>query len=264
MKIADLLNKYYPDKADKLFRLFPRMENTARETDVIPWEEEFGIADRNPEAAKEIEFWSKLADMKAISEEEAAKKISEIVERCGAVSITKGVAWFGDEKKVSFRDRVPEFHVIVHELGHVHFEATDPVWASVYGGGEELLHLIYGGRLENVFEDNEKAVSNYIKLLELGYTDRDAFFKVADGIAERLVDKLGLKFEDSDPIPMPGVDELINNHTSARMVLFTGSIPSADNFPQNLLVCATSAIIYRDGFESLWIEFLKELEKWQP
>jgi len=106
--------------------------------EVIPWQEEFAIADRNPEVIDFLEFLNELLCMKAITQEEYEREVSKLP---AYASKTGGVA-FIEEGVVSFRDENPPENVIIHEVGHCYFREPDQIWSASYGGGESLFWLI--------------------------------------------------------------------------------------------------------------------------
>ena len=110
----------------------------SKSVEVIPWQEEFAVADFNPEVIDYLEFLEKLLGMKAISQEEYEREISKLP---SYASKTGGVA-FIEEGVVSFRSPNPEEHVVVHEVGHCYFRENDRIWSASYGGGESLFWLI--------------------------------------------------------------------------------------------------------------------------
>ncbi|ADU97732.1 hypothetical protein Theam_1776 (plasmid) [Thermovibrio ammonificans HB-1] len=140
MKAIELLEKHYPDTLKVLEGKFPEFVETARRVEVIPWREEFQVADRNPEVIDEIEFWETLTQNGLVSLEEARNRVDAILKEKGYSSKTMGIA-FIEAGEVSFRTEVPPLSVLLHEIGHVHFREPDPVWSSVYGGGETLFWL---------------------------------------------------------------------------------------------------------------------------
>ena len=119
-------------------RKFPDFTEFSKTVEVIPWQEEFGIGDFNPEVVDFIEFLDRLLQMQAISREEYEREIGKLP---SYASRTEGVA-FIEEKVVSFRSPNPEEHVVVHEIGHCYFRENDRVWSASYGGGESLFWLI--------------------------------------------------------------------------------------------------------------------------
>jgi len=78
MKAIDLFVDYYPELTKQIEKTFPDFLVTAEEVKVIPWREEFCVADYNPEVIDEIEFWNTLFDNNLISEKEWREKISNI------------------------------------------------------------------------------------------------------------------------------------------------------------------------------------------
>jgi hypothetical protein len=119
-------------------RKFPDFVEFSKSVEVIPWQEEFAIADHNPEVIDYLEFLEKLLQMQAISQEEYERETSNLP---SYASKTGGVA-FIEDNVVSFRSPNPEEHVVVHEIGHCYFKENDRVWNASYGGGESLFWLI--------------------------------------------------------------------------------------------------------------------------
>ncbi len=119
-------------------RKFPDFVEFSKSVDVIPWQEDFAIADYNPEVIDHLEFLEKLLQMQAISQEEYEREVSKLP---AYASKTGGVA-FIEERVVSFREENPPEHIIVHEVGHCYFKENDRVWSASYGGGESLFWLI--------------------------------------------------------------------------------------------------------------------------
>jgi len=119
-------------------RKFPDFVKFSKSVEVVPWDDEYAIADHNPEVVDFIEFLDRLLQMQAISREEYERELSKLP---SYASKTGGVA-FIEEGVVSFRDENPPEHIIVHEVGHCYFRENDMVWSSSYGGGEALFWLI--------------------------------------------------------------------------------------------------------------------------
>lgn len=121
-----------------IVKKFPDFVEFSKSVEVIPWQEEFAVADYNPEVIDYLEFLEKLLEMKAISQEEYEREISKLPPYA---SKTGGVA-FIEDKVVSFREENPPEHIIVHEVGHCYFKENDRIWNASYGGGESLFWLI--------------------------------------------------------------------------------------------------------------------------
>jgi hypothetical protein len=117
---------------------FPDFVEFSREIEVVPWVEEYAVADYNPEVVDFIEFLDRLLQMRAISQEEFERETSNLP---SYASKTGGVA-FIEEGVVSFREENPPEHIVVHEVGHCYFRENDRVWNASYGGGESLFWLI--------------------------------------------------------------------------------------------------------------------------
>jgi len=134
-------------------RKFPDFVEFSRSIEVIPWQEEFAVADHNPEVIDYLEFLERLLQMQAISQEEFERETSKLP---SYASKTGGVA-FIEDNVVSFREENPEEHIVVHEVGHCYFKENDRVWNASYGGGESLFWLIIRKNLPL----NELAVFQY-------------------------------------------------------------------------------------------------------
>ncbi len=117
---------------------FPDFVEFSKSVEVVPWEDEYAIADHNPEVIDFLEFLETLLQMQAISQEEYEREVSKLP---AYASKTGGVA-FIEDNVVSFRSPNPEEHVVVHEIGHCYFKENDRVWNASYGGGESLFWLI--------------------------------------------------------------------------------------------------------------------------
>jgi len=148
----------------------------SKSVEVIPWQEEFAVADRNPEVIDFLDFLNKLLDMKAITQEEYEKEISKLP---AYASKTGGVA-FIEDNVVSFRSPDPEEHIIVHEVGHCYFKENDRIWSSSYGGGESLFWLI----LRQDLPLNELAIFQYHSWLRRVLQGR------VEEVAKEIVSKL--------------------------------------------------------------------------
>jgi hypothetical protein len=119
-------------------RKFPDFVEFSKSVEVVSWEDEYAIADYNPEVIDHLEFLEKLLHMEAITQEEFEKELSKLP---SYASKTGGVA-FIEENLVSFREENPPEHIVVHEIGHCYFRENDRVWNASYGGGESLFWLI--------------------------------------------------------------------------------------------------------------------------
>ena len=119
-------------------RKFPDFVEFSKSVEVVPWQDEYAIADHNPEVVDFIEFLDRLLQMQAISREEYERELSKLP---SYASKTGGVA-FIEDNMVSFRSPNPEEHIVVHEIGHCYFKENDRIWSASYGGGEGLFWLI--------------------------------------------------------------------------------------------------------------------------
>ncbi len=157
-------------------RKFPDFTEFSKSVEVIPWQEEFAIADHNPEVIDFLEFLNELLSMRAITQKEYEKEVAKLP---AYASKTGGVA-FIEEGVVSFRDENPPEHVIIHEVGHVYFRENDMVWSSSYGGGEALFWLI----LRQDLPLNELAIFQWHSWLRRTLEGR------VEEVAEEIVRKL--------------------------------------------------------------------------
>jgi hypothetical protein len=119
-------------------RKFPDFVEFSKTVEVVPWDDAYAIADKNPEVIDLLEFLHELLSMKAITQEEYEREVSKLP---AYASKTGGVA-FIEEGVVSFREENPAEHIIVHEIGHCYFREPDKIWSASYGGGESLFWLI--------------------------------------------------------------------------------------------------------------------------
>jgi hypothetical protein len=139
LKAIELIEKL--DIFSKLQKLFPEFVESAKTITVIPWQEEFQIADKNPEIIDAMDFYAMLYKNKKISQEEYEKQINDLFAQAkGYISRTEGIA-FIKEREISFRSPKPKITYVIHEIGHIHYEEPDPVWSATYGGGELLMQL---------------------------------------------------------------------------------------------------------------------------
>ncbi len=157
-------------------RKFQDFVEFSKSVEVIPWQEEFAIADHNPEVIDFLEFLNELLSMRAITQEEYEKEVAKLP---AYASKTGGVA-FIKERKVSFRDENPPQNVIIHEVGHCYFREPDQIWSASYGGGESLFWLI----IRNDLALNELAIFQWHSWLRRTLEGRVE--EVAEEIVRRL------------------------------------------------------------------------------
>lgn len=233
---------------------FPEMFEFAKEVEVIPWDMEFAVADKNAEVLDEIEFYEELARNGLMDWEEVSRKREELLKKSGYVSRTEGIA-FIEDKRVSFRKSVPPLGVALHELGHVFFEETDAVWSATYGGGEELMWLI----IRDIYKPQipaEEAVRNYNRFFKFAlFENPEKAEEIMSEIAEEIMDRYNLKGKmEGFPIePKSKIDELM---------LWIGTIPTSDNQVsknQSILVNHLENIRWRGGFTQISQEFITEI-----
>jgi len=209
MKLKDFMEKLYPQETQKLKEKLPEIYSFSKEVEVVPWSEEFQIADKNPEAVDKLEFLWMLLKAEMISEEEYKKQLKKIP----YASKTVGAAII-EEKAVSFREEIPQFSTIIHELGHVFFKELDISWNSSYGGGETLLYLI----LKEKVEGNEETVKNYMRIYNLVYYTPPSKIKTVHSIIGKQISENLKKIGFSDW----EIDEI------QALMLMAGSLPSLE------------------------------------
>ena len=190
MNLKEFMKKYESLKEFQIFKeKFPEMYEFSKYVEVIPWQDDFAIADKNPEVLEELEFYETLYQNGMIDEKEYERLREKVWKKTsGIVSKTMGIA-FTDDNVVSFRSQRPPFWVVVHELGHCYFKEPDPVWSSVYGGGESVLWLIVKGHLEG----NEETVRRYMDFLKLTYENPKKANEVLNEVARKLLEDKGVK-----------------------------------------------------------------------
>jgi hypothetical protein len=183
MQAIELLEN--SDIFPKLKKLFPEFVESAKTITVIPWEESFQVADKNPEIIDAIDFYEMLYKNNLISQEEYERQIKELFTQAkGFISRTEGIA-FIKERKISFRSLKPKTTYVIHEIGHIHYEEPDPVWSATYGGGEMLMQLA----LFQGYVTNDKAIRNYHSIIHKALNQPK---NIAKELAEIIIEKTKL------------------------------------------------------------------------
>lgn len=170
MTVYDLLKKHYPDYLFKLKKVYPDFFSQLKKIPVFPWKDEYNIADKNPEIIETIRKLDKLLEETKISKEEYQKAVSELPRTFA--SRTEGIS-FIQAGFVSFRDKIPSIHVILHEAGHIYFKETDLFWNATYGGGEILFFL----GLKDKYRVTEENIFHYMSLLKQCYEDPEEVYQ---------------------------------------------------------------------------------------
>jgi len=154
--LYSFMKEAYPEETQWLEDTYPNMMQTAKQIKIFPWQDEYAIADRNPEFIDQLHLLQMALESGVIDKEEFEKEIRKA--HPGYASKTLAVA-LRQEKAVSFRE-YPSISVIIHELGHIHFDVDDLEWNSVYGGGENLIHLTYSKK----GHFTEQQIAEYMRL----------------------------------------------------------------------------------------------------
>ncbi len=234
--------KYSNDNHFKKWKLkFPKMYNFASQVKVIPWQDEYAVADRNPEIIDEIKFYEMLLDNKMITEEE----YQQFVRRLPPASKTLGVA-FIEDKAVSFRNSFPTLATAIHELGHVYFRETDPVWSSAYGGGEELMWLIATDKTEG----GEEEIIKWNTLMRMAYEDYDRLLNILDKAAESVASQYNMDIMGNDNWIAIKAFPNIPKRPIYGYMLYSGVMPTTDELftLQPILVNIIEGVRFQDTF----------------
>ena len=250
-----LLYRKHPEQFKKLKEKFPEMVKTAMETEIIPWEDEYAIGDKNPEVIEELRFWEELYRNGMVDEKECRRRIDETLRKAGYASRTEGIA-FIEEKKVSFRSKVPPFWVVLHELGHVHYQIPDSIWNATYGGAEILVHL----SLEDRYDIREENVRQFIWLKKLSYKDPKEFERI-------VIERLRKVFPDTQPsilsfmllagtIPPTREDLHILDHRDPKLT----QIETTPEVVQSFMVNLVEGLRWGDPFYRRYAEVLGMVE----
>ncbi|MEM4668903.1 MAG: hypothetical protein QW650_00080 [Thermofilum sp.] len=170
MMAIELLERY-ADLVERLREGFEGFLESAKRIEVVPWRDEFAVADKNPEVFFQIERLRKELEEGRID----WKVYKEMMEKLAVVPtcVTMGVA-FIEEGKVSFRKVPPPADVLIHEVGHVHFRVGDLYWSSEYGGGE----LLVWAHLKRICDTDEEKVKSFMEFYELATHDAEKAHKI--------------------------------------------------------------------------------------
>lgn len=250
MYLDSLLIKY--PQTEKLRDKFPDMFEFSKSVEVIPWQKEFEVHDKNPEIIDAVDFLDILYKNNMISSEQYREKLNSVVK--GFASKTLAVSFIRD-KQVSFRTDVPKFDTILHELGHIYFEVNDLIWNTMYGGGEVLLHFA----LRDRYKINEGNIRKYHAYLTQALEAPDFMH---NQIVEAIAPKINV-YPHLFPICLyegylpdffdQGVDfDIINNLNSPEWQKYSVTSSHLFMFFQNLI----SGLIYRDSFSVQYAKWL--------
>ncbi|MEN3039791.1 MAG: hypothetical protein ABDI07_11720, partial [Candidatus Kryptonium sp.] len=104
MTLYEFIKRYergdYAELLNKFKFKFPSMFELTREIEVIPWQPDFAIADKNPEVINQLEFYEFLLKNNIITEEDYKKQTEKLGRQYS--SRTEAVS-FIQTKQVSFR-----------------------------------------------------------------------------------------------------------------------------------------------------------------
>ena len=241
MRLYELLSSYEESEYLKKFKeKFPLIFEFSKEVEVLPWREEFGIADFNPEVVDKLEELEEKLKEGLISKEEYEREVRNLKE----ASRTEGIA-FLEKKQVSFRRERPHLSLVLHELGHVFFGESDRIWSSRYGGGEFLMRLI----IEEVVDGDEKTVRDFMEFLKQLDENPEKAGRLLDRAAQAVSKKYGLSCTGAREFSLRcGVILFPSERTEAL------SREECSMFVINMLEGAN----FKDP---LWTECLKELLK---
>lgn len=222
----------------------------AGEVEVVPWRDEFAIADRNPEILETIEDLDRKLRKGLITEEEYHRELEKLPRESS--SRTEGIS-FIEEKKVSFRKERPELWVVIHELGHVFFRERDDVWNAKYGGGETLLWLIVKGKMDG----DENTVKAYMNLLKDIKRKPEKVKKVLNEAARRIGEKFNLPFRNA--LGLCVWSGCIPGNLSTR-INFSEPQNLSDELGSNECYCIIIDALEGTRYDDfLWKEYLKEI-----
>jgi len=232
-------NKYYSVFKGKL----PRMYEFSAEVEIIPWQDEYAIADRNPEIIDEIEFWEYLLKNNLITQKEFDEKMKSIPRVYASKTLAIS---FKETNQVSFREEFPPFPTILHELGHCFFKEDDPIWSSVRGGGESIMWLILEGKLKG----DEETIRKYHSLLHLGYINPQKLEEFLNEVAEEIIQKRNINLDKIElPFDLPATP--LNYYC-----LGAGWIRTPETDAIDVLIEAVEGTRHLDGW---WVVLLNEV-----
>jgi hypothetical protein len=137
--------------------------------------------------------------------------------------------------------------VILHELGHCYYEEEDPIWSSVYGGGEFLMNLILMEKLEG----NEETIKYYHRLIHFGFLCPWYLEEQLNKIAQQLLEELEIDTSNMNLTALGIPNTPINIYASC-----SGWLRRPDDPPTMVLVEALEGVRWNDGW---WVRFVKKL-----
>lgn len=181
MKLIELIQQNPSQEYLLLKEKFPTLYKLTYEIEIIPWQEEYAIADRNPDELDIIESLESLLEKNQISFEEFQTRRQKLN---NYVSKTLAIA-FIDTKQISFREKSPPAWLVIHELGHVYFKVNDLIWNATLGGGEVLLWL----SLKNKYKITEQHIHRYHRLLKQTFKNPELVHRY---IVKRIAPKINV------------------------------------------------------------------------
>lgn len=204
--LKNLLDSLFTENPffEKFKSKFPKLYLYSQQVKIIPWSDEYAVADKNPEVIDQIRHLELLYEKNIITKE---KYLAELEKYKTYASKTLAVS-FIESNEVSFRE-TPTLQTVLHELGHCYFKEPDIYWSSVYGGGESIMYAI----LQDYLEGSEKEIKKYVYLVKLVNYDHEFVYQKLNDATREISEKFGLDLEDV-------VDLLI----------FTGTLPVLSDY----------------------------------
>lgn len=183
---------------------FPKIYLYSQQVKIIPWSDNFAIADKNPEIIDQIERLKSLYEKNLITKE---KYLAEL-EKCKTYASKTLAVSFIENNEVSFRE-TPTLQTVLHELGHCYFKEPDIYWSRVYGGGESIMYSI----LYDYLEGSEKEIKKYMYLLKLIDYDYEFVYQKLNEATKEVSKRFSLDLEDIiDLLIFTGAIPIISDH----------------------------------------------------
>lgn len=169
---------------------FQDMYEFTKEIQVIPWQEEFNIKDENESTIDELEFLNFMVQNKMISEEEIQKTISNMPNYSSKTLIIS----FVNDKIISFREKRPDFYIVLNEIGNTYFNEYDIEWNYNNISGEILMWLI----INDKFNGDENTIKQWHKIIRLLNENSEAILNFLDKIAFKVANLHNINLNDEN------------------------------------------------------------------